>query len=416
MVILFSRISRSLFHEYCSSGPRSVCIVVRSSQRTVDKAFLGLFVCPDVQKGLVENERFRRLLESISPQVQIPTYKTPQSRIWTAFHQTIEQVKTNVRDVEHTVLMFDGCATYNNGSVLGFTVSTLDRNLVFRTSCISNFKLMRRHAANQVSEIILRTVQSRLGKRTPDYFVSDSAPVNPAAVRSFMECTGDDYWFPCAVHFCQLAMREAVTEHLTGTITSEIRREDEDIEYCDEEDAEEYVQLASNIGTFERITATCRTIRTAINRSHKYARLFEDVQTSCNVTKKIASDVRTRFDSKLIMFLSVLKNRSVLMPMQEKGRRDNSTWPVKFHLSVDDFELVQNVVTVLEPIRNVTSALSYETAWAGDALPLLTSVVGAIRRLQVTTDAETEEFTGKCFNNTNQYAAQYGQESSFRRR
>lgn len=45
-----------------------------------------------------------------------------------------------------------------------------------------------------------------------------------------MKCSGDDHWFPCAVHFAQLAMREAVQEYLSTSKSS-------DSEECEPENA-----------------------------------------------------------------------------------------------------------------------------------------------------------------------------------
>ena len=57
------------------------------------------------------------------------------------------------------------------------------------------------------------------------------------------------------------------------------------------------------------------------------------------------------------------------------------------HLSPDDFALIKNIVTILEPVQEVTLTLSSESAWLGDVLPLLTSAMYRVRSLQVTSDA-----------------------------
>lgn len=97
-----------------------------------------------------------------------------------------------------------------------------NKDLKLQYKCISSFSLpFRRHTANEVRQIIGRVVRERPNKRTPDYFLSDSARVNPAAVRKFMQNDGgDDYWFPCSIHFMQLAMRDAVLQFLNRSVSS----------------------------------------------------------------------------------------------------------------------------------------------------------------------------------------------------
>lgn len=74
---------------------------------------------------------------------------------------------------------------------------------------MGNFLLGGRHAANDFCGLILQVV-------------SDSAATNKATTRKYMNYNGgDDYWFPCSVRICQLAMKEAVKSFLNGTITTQ---------------------------------------------------------------------------------------------------------------------------------------------------------------------------------------------------
>lgn len=57
--------------------------------------------------------------------------------------------------------------------------------------------------------------------------------------------------------------------------------------------------------------------------------------------------------------------------MGEIGRRNGSLWPQALHLTLDDFVIICNVVTILEPIFDVKKALSTSTSWVQDVIPLL---------------------------------------------
>ena len=77
--------------------------------------------------------------------------------------------------------------------------------------------MKRTHSGADLYKIISRVVAECLGNVKPAYFVSDSAPNNKAAARQFMmENEGGEHWFPCSVHFMQLAMKEAVQMFFNG--------------------------------------------------------------------------------------------------------------------------------------------------------------------------------------------------------
>ncbi len=43
---------------------------------------------------------------------------------------------------------------------------------------------------------------------------------------------------------------------------------------------------------------------------------------------------------------------------------------------------------ILEPVKDVTLALSSEISWVGDVLPIVTSAIDSIRRIDVASDAK----------------------------
>eukprot|EP00171_Calliarthron_tuberculosum_P022042 IDg22042t1 len=84
------------------------------------------------------------------------------------------------------------------------------------------------HCAMDLKNAISRIALDSLSDKTPNYIFSDSALVNKAAVRMFMNDSGDEFGFPCAVHFSQLAMREAVQQYLLSPIESDEESDPED--------------------------------------------------------------------------------------------------------------------------------------------------------------------------------------------
>ncbi len=146
--------------------------------------------------------------------------------------------------------------------------------------------------------------------------------------------------------------------------------------------------IAESSNTFRRTINFCRTICTAIMRKRSYAKLFRTFQRKRCVSSVSSRDVPTRFDSTLLMLRCIYKNSGFIRYMQRAGFKDNVVWPVLFHFSSNDFSLIRNVVEILQPIEEVTFALSSPCSWVGNVLPLLTSAVDTIRRMDVVSDAK----------------------------
>lgn len=355
----------------------------RGKQSRFDEALLRYFAGPDVPKNTIEYKRFKDVVLAANPCLRIATTKTLNARLWCRFNETIEVISRDASAAEFLTLMFDGWSTSRNEAVLGFMASMLDKNtLQLRTRCVGNFRLPKGHGAVELSRVIGNVVAQRLGKRVPNFFLSDSAPVNKAAVRLYMlNKDGDDFWFPCSVHFMQLAMREAVECFLNGSCTRSLGNSslaEADWDDLGEEEILENARSAAASSAFDRLTTTCRAVRAAIKHSHARNDAFRRTQVSLGITTTIKNDVKTRFDSTVEMFDSVLRNRAVLQRMQEEGRRDPKSWPAILHFSAEDFETIQSIVGILEPVRFATKELSRSNSRVGDVIPVFTSTIDAI--------------------------------------
>ena len=98
-----------------------------------------------------------------------------------------------VLQAEFVVLTFDGWCTYHNVAVLGFMLTVLKDDLTMQIRCLCNFRMTFGHSSDDIQIILRQVVQERMSGRYPSYFVSDSASVNKAAVRTFMGCDDDDF-------------------------------------------------------------------------------------------------------------------------------------------------------------------------------------------------------------------------------
>ena len=360
-------------------------------QRNVDDAMIHLFTRPEVSLSLIEQATFRKLMNCMNPKVRVPTRATLNNWISKKFNEVLNLLQEQILAAEYVALTFDGRSTLRNEAVLGFMILFLDDNLLLQTRTIGTFSETKGQKSEHLAELIGTVVKSRCAKRVPDFFISDSAPVNKAGVRKFMMCEGDEYWFPCNVHFCQLAMKESVQAYFEQDI--EMSSDSFDSTICNDMSISELwaktKSAAESNSPFRRITNICRSIHTAIKRNHSYASLFRESQRKYGLSGELARDVPTRFDSTFLMFRSVHYHSPAIREMQREGVENSEIWPSLFHLTADEFRLIRNVTEILVPIHDVTLALSSSFSWVGDVLPLLTSAVDNVRRMDVVSDAKS---------------------------
>lgn len=133
---------------------------------------------------------------------------------------------------EFIVGTFDVWYSCRNESVLRFMLSVWKTNCELSIHCVRNFKMTSGHWARNFQDAISRVLQGILRRRTTNYFFSDFAPVNKAAVHSYMNDTGDEFWFLSPKHFAKLARRKAIWYYLSSSfkIDDSSKPENEDSE------------------------------------------------------------------------------------------------------------------------------------------------------------------------------------------
>ncbi len=360
----------------------------RSTQGRLEDAMLCIFASPEVPHKLFSSTRFQRVLSVLNPNCVISSLRTLDSRLWQKFRDTISRIQEVCTESEFTTLAFDGWTSCRNEAVLGFMIAYLGSWWQMATKCVGNFEMTGGHSAADVSHVIEEVILKRLARKVPTYFLSDSATVNTLAVWLCLGEKGDGYWFPCVVHFCQLAMKESIRTFLSLHENIPIDDDaDDDYDYSTSNLRTQWISPTFSRGTFSRTPSTCRSIKTAIKRVHQYSNLFEECQRQIDVNVGIKGDVVTRFDSTLIMLDSVLRNKNVLQRMQDVGKKNGKKCPSQFHLSADDLRLIGNIFTILQPVQNVTKNSSSSQSWIGEVLPLIASTIEQVREMEFTSDA-----------------------------
>lgn len=58
---------------------------MRSRKRLFEETMVKLFASPNIPKTVIENKRFKDILLTANPSLDIPTVKTLNSRLWKNF-------------------------------------------------------------------------------------------------------------------------------------------------------------------------------------------------------------------------------------------------------------------------------------------------------------------------------------------
>ena len=113
------------------------------------------------------------------------------------------------------------------------------------------------HSARSIMTQISKYISDRLGGRKSDYLVSDSASAYKSAVRMFYGISDDSYCFPCCVHLCQLAIKEAVASYLSCNICDTDCTEDFTFDELSEDEITSRLESTQRQIPFEQLTTVC---------------------------------------------------------------------------------------------------------------------------------------------------------------
>lgn len=201
---------------------------------------------------------------------------------------------------------------------------------------------------------------------------------------------GDDHWLPCTTHLLQLAMKETVQQLLVGTSSTEhTSNECESFDWDELSEKGVYSRMAycSATNTFETLTVTSRSICAAIGRSHAQTGMFKKYQYTLSVPASIICDVPTIIDYTLEMSEGVLRNKLVLLQIQERGYESPKYGLILYISYGKDFGFMVHIAVVLPPVRTATKELSTDASFIGDVVPTLKPTFDAISHTKVPSKA-----------------------------
>lgn len=83
----------------------------------------------------------------------------------------ISDSKRQVKSGDFVTVVFYGCFITRNHFVLWFIECTLNDDLKQNAKHVGNFRMLRRHGAEDTSKVISIILDERIENRFPDFFV-----------------------------------------------------------------------------------------------------------------------------------------------------------------------------------------------------------------------------------------------------
>lgn len=264
---------------------------------------------------IVEEPEFKRLIELVSqcPGYSLPTRKTLSHNIMeTVYSDILCQVKTQLHSASAICLTTDGWTSKANESYLAVTAHYIADDTVLKSHLIACDKYDGRHTSENLCSFLKDVMKEYNIENKITAVVSDNAANITAAIR-----LGQWRGVSCFAHSLNLVVQTALKE--VNDIVTRVKRV---VEY------------------FHKSTQGTRKLK----ETQKHMELPE---------LKLKQDVVTRWNSTYDMVNRIVLIKDAVISTLSLTRPDLALTP-------EDWEILKDVIPVLEPFYEVTKEISSE--------------------------------------------------------
>ncbi|KAL4113409.1 hypothetical protein QTP88_017034 [Uroleucon formosanum] len=315
-------------------------------------------IAEDLQPlSIVENEGFRNMVKLLDSRYQIPSRRALGRTIIPNIYSNVRnKVQTLLNDTSFIALTTDIWTSINTDSFITITAHFFPKgHSQLKTVVLCTKKLHHGHTGVYLAEIMTSELNSWgiLDKITA--IVTDSGANIKSAIRLM-----NIQHIPCTAHKLNLVVQQAL--------------------YLSEDDSvgEESHELHDS-GKIKLILKKCRVIVGFFKRSEVGNRILGEKQTQLGFTQllKLKQDVRTRWNSTLIMLERLVKLKEPLTVTMISVKEAPS------NLTPEEWVIIEDIVPLLRPFNSLTIELSAEQ------YPTISKVVPLLRGLQTSLNAKT---------------------------
>ncbi|XP_008181981.1 zinc finger BED domain-containing protein 1-like [Acyrthosiphon pisum] len=303
-------------------------------------------IAEDLQPlSIVENSGFRRMIKLLDSRYEIPSRRALGRTI---IPQIMEKVKGNVQILlnaaSHIAITTDIWTSMNTDSFMTLTAHFVDTNLrELSTVVLCTKKLESNHTGVYLSQVMTEELMEWNILNKVVAIVTDGAVNIKLAVRLM-----DIPQIPCTAHKLNLIVQQSL-----------------EMSEVDEADRDE-------TGGFKNILKKCRNIVAFFKRSEVGNRILVEKQKQLGINKvlKVKQDVRTRWNSTLLMLERLVQLKEPLTIAIISLTR------APIFLDHDEWNIVEDIIPLLRPFNCLTVELSAEQ------YPTISKVIPLIRGLQ----------------------------------
>ena len=326
-----------------------------SKRRKELNALVIEMVCLDEQPlSVVEHRGLKRLCHGLDPRYKMPgrTQLTDVClpELYTTIYKHIERLMKHDKIVSISFTSDIWSSSVSPLAMLSLTAQFIDENYVLQRDVLHSQEFSGSHTAVRIAEAFRDMFQAWGIEEKVHVILRDNA----SNMRKAMIDAGYPS-LPCMAHTLQLVVNEGIlAQRAIKDIVAMGRR---------------------IVGHFKH---------SVLN----YSKLFE-IQKDVNPdqqTKRLQQDVQTRWNSTVAMLKSLVEQKRALCSYAA----DYDDLPPLF--TANQWKLVENTITLLEPFEELTKSISYAHASAADVIP---AVKALTRLLEKTVETDQGVKTAK---------------------
>lgn len=281
---------------------------------------------------IVNDIGFRRLLSKALPCYKIPSDKFFRQNILPEMYERCKtSLKEKLQDMNSKLSVTTDIWTdqYNNNSFISLTAHWLEKSGSRSSFVLAIKHFPGRHTGNAIAEVLSTILQAWQIEEKVHITIADNA----ANMRKAMQEAGMLYQ-PCFIHSIQLVITESLKSQRSVLDVMGVARK--------------------IVGHFSHSQLACDKLKV--------------IQEQLNIpVKKLIQDVETRWNSSYYMLERLLEQKRAinLYIADNAGLTD---------LTFSQWELVNNLVTLLKPFEEITKLASAEDSIISEVIPLVSTL------------------------------------------